>query len=142
MGFLDRFTSKVKSEPSIEQLEDDLERSQIRSQISGNDAERAEREAIMSELKSKYGKNWKSILGLKGIPSLPSLKSILHGLGNPRLADAANKELSGGPTGGLRKQMLSEGGKLRQSNSGDKLMNTTSGDKLMDSTNGDKLRKI
>ncbi len=130
MGFLDNFTSKVKSEPSIEQLEDDLERSQIRSQISGNDAERAEREAIITELKSKYGKNWKSVLGLKGIPSLPSLKSLLSGFGNPRLANAANNEIQGKTSSGIRRQMTSGGDRLRSTNSGDKLMDVTGGDKL------------
>ncbi len=128
MGFLDRF--KTKSSSSIEELEDDLERSQIQSQISGNNAERAEREAIITELKSKYGKNWKSTLGLKGIPSLPSLKSVMQGLGNPRMAKAASDELRGGAKGGMRKQMLSGVGKLRRTDSGDKLMDVTGGSKL------------
>ncbi len=140
MGFLDRF--QTKSTPSIEQLEDDLEISQIKSQISGHDAERAEREAIITELKSKYGKNWKSVLGLKGIPSLPSLKSLLSGFGNPRLAQAANNEIQGKTSSGLRRQMTGEGSRLRNTNSGDKLMNVTSGDKLKDTTGGDKLRKV
>lgn len=113
MGFLDNWKYKVKDK-SIEELEDDLDRSQLKSQIAGHEAEAAEREAIIRELKMKYGKDWKSTLGLKGIPSLPSLKSILKGLGNPKLAQAANNEISGGTTRGIRKQMTSGGEKLRE----------------------------
>ncbi len=128
MGFLERFQGK--STPSIEELEDDLDEVQLRSQIAGGRAEIAEREAIIRELKSKYGKDWKQTLGLKGMPSLPSLKSVLQGLGNPRLAKAANSEINGGTTGGIRRQMLKGGEKLRTLDSGDRLRNITSGDKL------------
>ncbi len=128
MGFLDRFQGK--STPSIEQLEDDLDEVQLRSQIAGGRAEIAEREAIIRELKTKYGKDWKSTLGLKSMPSLPSLRSLLKGFGNPRLTRAANNEINGGTTGGIRRQMLKGGEKLRTLDSGDKLRNITSGDKL------------
>ncbi len=138
MGFLDRF--KGSSTVTIEQLEDDLDRTQLQSQIAGGQAEIAERQAIVRELQAKYGKGWKGILGLKGMPSLPSLRSVLHGVGNPKLAQAANNEINGGTTGGIRKQMMLGGEKLRQPSSGTKLMNVTSGDKLKDVISGDKLK--
>ncbi len=141
MGFLDNFRYKPK-DSSIEELEDDLDRVQMQSQIAGGQAEIAEREAIIRELKTKYGKDWKSVLGLKGMPSLPSLKSILHGLGNPKLAKAANSEIGGKATSGIRKQMLQGGEKLRGLNDGEKLRRSPNGDKLRQAPNADKLRRL
>ncbi len=128
MGFLDRF--KGKKDSSIEELEDDLDIVSVKSQIANSEAEIAEREAIIKELKMKYGKDWKSTLGLKGMPSLPSLRSLLQGFGNPKLANAANNEISGRTTSGIRRQMLQGGTKLRITSDGDKLRTVTTSDKL------------
>ena len=111
MGWLD---GPVRQSKSIEELEDDLDSVSLRSQIASQETEIAEKKAIMAELKSKYGSNWKSILGLKGIPSLPTLKSMMGGLSNPRLAKAANNEIQGGNSKHIRQQMLSGGSKLRR----------------------------
>lgn len=123
MGFLDNLRDgiKGKKEESLEGLEEELERGQLKSQIAGTNAEIAEREALIREAKAKYGKNWKNILGIKGMPSLPSLKSILQGVANPALTRRANAEISGGnkklkdaQVGGGSKLIEADSGKIRR----------------------------
>ncbi len=119
MGILDALKDglKGKKEDSIEVLEEKVERGQLKSQIAGTDAEIAEREGLIREAKVKYGKNWKSILGIKGMPSLPSLKSILQGVANPALTKRANEEISGGNSR-LKNVQTKGGEKLIQADSG------------------------
>ena len=75
MGVLDKILGK--EEKSVEDLEEDLEKLKIQTDIQGARTELAERKALERELKSKYGAGWKKILGLKGLISVPTLKSAL-----------------------------------------------------------------
>ena len=75
MGFLDTLLNK--EEKSVDDYEDDLEKIKIKSEIQGVQTELTERKAIEKELKNKYGAGWKKFLGLKGLISVPTLKSAL-----------------------------------------------------------------
>jgi hypothetical protein len=75
MGVLDKILGK--EEKSVEDLEEDLEKLKIQTDIQGARTELEERKALERELKSKYGSSWKKILGLKGWISVPTLKSAL-----------------------------------------------------------------
>jgi len=76
MGFLDTLLNR--SEKSIDEYEEDLERVKIQTEIQGARTELTERQALEKELKSKYGPAWKKMLGLKGLISVPTLKSALR----------------------------------------------------------------
>ena len=77
MGFLDSVLNR--SERSVDDYEEDLEKLKIQTEIQGVKTELQERKALEKELKNKYGSSWKKILGLKGIISVPTLKSALKG---------------------------------------------------------------
>jgi len=75
MGILDMVMGR--DEKGIDDYEDDLEKLKIQTEIQGARTEFEERKALERELKSKYGPTWKKILGLKGLISVPTLKSAL-----------------------------------------------------------------
>ena len=133
-GILEKLFSAKKG-PSLEELEDNLEESQIKSQIAGHDADRAEKEQVILELKKRYGKNWKATTGASKLSSLPTLKSMLSGLGNPSLTkhmkSAGSKltvvpettKMSGDSSTSLKGAMTAQGEKLKDTitSGGDKL---------------------
>ena len=125
-GLLSRLMGK--KEDSLEDLEDDLERVGIQSEIAETRAAISEKEALIAEARKKYGRDWKRILGLRGPFSIESLKSLLKsgsGLSQvvraPGLQRAMKTELSGGTTGSLQKQSTTGGNKLKVTNAGEKL---------------------
>ena len=75
MGILDKVLGR--EDKDIEDYEEDLEKLKIRTEIQGVKSEYAQRVALEKEIKSKYGPAWKKLLGLKGIISVPTLRSAL-----------------------------------------------------------------
>ena len=75
MGILDKVMGR--EEKGLEDYEDDLEKLKIQTEIQGVRTDLEERKAVERELKHKYGPSWKKILGLKGLISVPTLKSAL-----------------------------------------------------------------
>ncbi len=125
-GLLSRLMGK--KETTMEDLEDDLERVGIQSEIAETRAEIAEKETLISEARKRYGKDWKRLLGLRGPFSIESLKSLLklgpnlsQAVRAPGLQRAMKQELSGGRKGSLQKQAMTGGNKLKVINGGDKL---------------------
>ena len=76
MGILDKVLGREDKE--LEDYEEDLEKLKIKTEIQGVKSELAQRIALEKEIKTKYGPAWKKILGLKGIISVPTLKSALR----------------------------------------------------------------
>ena len=70
MGFLNK-------KKSMEQLEEESEHLTIESEISSKKADIAEREAVVSELKKKYGSGWAKTLGVSKFTDLHTLRSFL-----------------------------------------------------------------
>ena len=66
-----------KRKKPIAELEEDRERVTIETEILSKEAEKAEREAVISELKSKYGHGWAKVLGINKFASLTTLRSFL-----------------------------------------------------------------
>ena len=61
---------------SIESLEKDSVHLDVENEVMSKRAELAEKEAIIRQLKQQYGRDWKSILGVKGLLDLSSLRSL------------------------------------------------------------------
>ena len=66
-----------KRKKTTAELEEERERVTIEKEILTEKAESAEREAVISELKSKYGHGWAKILGINKFASLTTLRSFL-----------------------------------------------------------------
>jgi len=66
-----------KKRPTLSELEDERDRAIVEEEVVTKQAEIAEREAVISELKSKYGKNWTKTLGISRFADLSSLRSFL-----------------------------------------------------------------
>lgn len=62
---------------TIDELEDEKERATIEEEILTKKAESAEREAVISELKKKYGKGWTRLLGTNNRATLETLRGFL-----------------------------------------------------------------
>lgn len=72
MGFFNRHERK-----SLGELDLELQEETMKSEISAKRAETAEKEAIIKELKEKYGSGWKKILGVGKLVDLQTLRSFL-----------------------------------------------------------------
>jgi len=94
----------TRKKPSLEELEERKEYLTVESEVASKRAEVAEKEAIIKELRSKYGTNWRNILGLGGRLDLQTLRSVLGqmkkglvgsrgALYNPNLSPLPNKNL-------------------------------------------------
>ncbi len=68
-----------RSKPSLEQLEERKEYLTVENEVVSGEVEIAEKEAIIKELKKKYGSSWKNLLGLKGRLNIQTLRSVLAG---------------------------------------------------------------
>ena len=73
MGFL------PKRKKDIGELDADLDKVKVEEEIATHEANKAEKEAIIKQLKSQYGFNWKSLLGIKGDADTSTLRSLLKG---------------------------------------------------------------
>lgn len=73
MGFFGK-----KEEPTMDELENTKERAIITEEILTKEAESEERRAVISELKAKYGKGWKKLLGANNMSTLSTLRSFLR----------------------------------------------------------------
>jgi len=62
---------------SLEELEEKRDRVVIEEEIVTKEAEIAERTAVISELKKRYGKGWAKTLGISKFTDLSTLKSFL-----------------------------------------------------------------
>jgi len=71
MGFL------PKKKRTVEELEEQNECLTLEADNASKEAEIAEREAIIAELKGSYGKNWAKTLGVSKFSDLSTLRSFL-----------------------------------------------------------------
>lgn len=67
-----------KEEPTMDELEEQRDRAIITEEILTKEAESEERRAVISELKKKYGKGWKKLLGANNLTTLSTLRSFLR----------------------------------------------------------------
>lgn len=67
----------LKKQKTISELEEERDRVTIEEETITKQAEITEREAVIRELKSRYGKKWPQILGISKFTDLSSLKSFL-----------------------------------------------------------------
>ena len=67
-------------EETKDQLEEKRDRLIIESEIASTEQSITERKSTIRELKHRYGRNWKNILGLKGHIDLSTLQSFLGGM--------------------------------------------------------------
>ena len=72
MGFFNQ-----KRQRSVEELEEDYERVSIETEVLTKEAESAEKEAVIRELKTRYGPRWMQILGISKLTDLTTLRSFL-----------------------------------------------------------------
>jgi len=69
----------MSKKPTMEELENEKERAIIEEEIMTKRAETAERQAVISELKKKYGGGWMSLLGVNKLTDVSTLRSFLKG---------------------------------------------------------------
>lgn len=67
----------TKRKPTMDELEEKKERVTIEEEILTKEAESAEREAVISELRKKYGKGWPKLLGASKFTDLSTLRGFL-----------------------------------------------------------------
>jgi hypothetical protein len=72
MSILDRFRSPEAKEKQLAGLE-------MEHEIVNQQAEMAERKAIIKEFEKRYGPEWKKMFGLKGWVDLSTLRSLQKG---------------------------------------------------------------
>jgi len=70
----------TKKKPSLEELEEKKEYLAVETEVASQEADLAEKRAIVKELRRKYGSDWRSTLGLKGRLDLQTLRSFLGGM--------------------------------------------------------------
>jgi len=66
--------------PSLEELEERKEYLAVETEVASQEADLAEKKAIVKELRRKYGSDWRSTLGLKGRVDLQTLRGFLGGM--------------------------------------------------------------
>jgi len=66
-----------RQKPTINELEEEKERLVVTEEIASKHAEIAEREAVIAQLKSQYGRNWAQTLGISKLTDLSTLRSFL-----------------------------------------------------------------
>ena len=66
-----------KRKQTMGELDESLEKVKVEEEIATHEANKAEKEAIIKQLKSQYGFSWKSILGVKGDTDTTTLRSML-----------------------------------------------------------------
>ena len=88
MGLFDGFTK------TPERMERKLEGMEVENEVLTKQAEIEEKKAIIAQLKSQYGRDWKNILGLKDL-TLQTLRTVFH-------SGKSLKETGEGWAGGLR----------------------------------------
>lgn len=96
---------KQKSEPSLGELDETLERQKIKEQIADSKANEEEKEAVIRQLKKEYGPNWAKRLGVGKLTDIASLKSFLRGAkkGLEKAGGSSNSSLNPGNFSGIRK---------------------------------------
>ena len=93
-----------KKKPTLGELEERKDYLEVETEVASQEAELAEKKAIIRELKKKYGSDWKSTLGLRGRLDLQTLRSFvgtlqkgIGGMGkatyNPNLSPLPRKNL-------------------------------------------------
>ncbi len=68
-----------KHELDSNEIEQKIEKTEEKSRLASAEAELAQKEAVVKELKQKYGKNWAKTLGVDKLTDLASLRSFLKG---------------------------------------------------------------
>ncbi len=85
---------------SLDTLHEDLERVKLEEEIANSRAEKAEREAIISQLKEQYGSGWQKILGVGKLSDLLTLRSFLKGSKNKLQKQTSHSSLLSPVTSG------------------------------------------
>jgi hypothetical protein len=67
-----------KRRKSVEELEEELDTVKVEDEISSHKAQIAEREAVISQLKKQYGRDWSKTLGVSKLTDTATLKSFLQ----------------------------------------------------------------
>lgn len=98
-----------KKEKTMDELDSDLERAKIQEEIDTHEANSAERQAVIKELKRKYGSGWQRILGANSNSPLSTLRSFLSSA-KQGLKSEAGKAQGGGNTGMNLARLRGEGG--------------------------------
>ena len=68
-----------RREEDLPELDERLERMKIQDEIKSKEADIAEKEAVISQLKKQYGPNWAKRLGVGKLTDLTTLRSFLRG---------------------------------------------------------------
>ena len=97
MGFL-------KGRRSIAEMEEEKEYLTVEEECLTKKAEIAEREAVISELRKKYGTGWAKVLGVSKLTDLSTLRSFLRG------AKAGLDRQGGSPSKTAVSKMMDFGG--------------------------------
>ena len=89
----------------VAELDSDLEKIKLENEIMTHEAEIAEKESIIKELKQKYGRNWMQILGVSKLTDLSTLRSFLKSAKQGMEASTSTKKLNLNPANfkGIRK---------------------------------------
>ena len=69
-------------EPTIEEMQEKNEKLSVREEMATREANIAEREAVVKQLKKQYGRDWASTLGISKFTDMQTLKSFLGGAKN------------------------------------------------------------
>ena len=87
------FSKKVRSS---EEMDEDYERLTVENELLTKEAEKAEKEAAIKELKRQHGPNWMKILGVNKLTDLSTLRSFLKGA-KKGMEKQANTSSGGSP---------------------------------------------
>lgn len=60
-----------------------LDRKRLDNEIATQEAEIAQKKAIVAEMKRRYGRNWRNVLGVKGLADLYAIDPTLRDLAKP-----------------------------------------------------------
>ena len=92
---------RFKKKPSISDLEERRELLTVEEECVTKEAEIAERRAVISELKKRYGSGWAKTLGISKFTDLSTLKSFLQSAkqGIESQARSGSGTSPAGPTG-------------------------------------------
>ena len=73
MGLFDK-----KKPRTLEELEEELDRAKLETEVMSYEAATKEKEAVIAQLKKEYGHDWRKQLGLKGSMNIADLKAFLR----------------------------------------------------------------
>lgn len=92
-------------EASLNELDEQLERAKVTGELRSKEADIAEKEAVIAQLKKQYGPNWAKRLGVSKLTDIASLRSFLRGAkeGMKQFASAGDTPLNPGNFRGIKR---------------------------------------